>query len=435
MDVRAVRLARSDEGDFVVRILCIADDCPWPQHSGRRVRLANIILALGTLGTVDCFVVLNDARADPSCDAPNDVPSDVGVDRLHVVHDRAPTAKLGRPLRWATSRRPFGMLWRPWSTARAELRRFAGAPYDLVWFGRAESFLALHDVVTGARVVVDFDDLEDQRLRHRLARHGAVGSRRRRWLRGAVDRIDLRRWARAQRRVAATVDAVAVCSELDERRLGAANAFVLPNGYELLGAGAARPAGRGGPPVIVMVGVFTYEPNVDGASWFVDDVLPIIQQRLGPVELRLVGPPPTASDGLEGRPGVRIMGIVPDIRVELERADIEIVPIRSGGGTRVKLLEAFAYRVPVVSTSIGAEGIDAGDGVHLLVADEPDAFADACVQLLSDRPLADRLTAAGFELWQSRYQWADLRSALTDRLRAVASPTPGSTMPDGRMSS
>ena len=97
---------------------------------------------------------------------------------------------------------------------------------------------------------------------------------------------------------------------------------------------------------------------------------------------------------------------------ELARADLVVVPVRYGSGTRVKILEAFAHRIPVVSTTIGAEGLGAADGVHLLVADDPDAFADRCARLLTDGDLRERLVDAAEQLFEERYRLAAADGAI-----------------------
>ncbi|HZM57382.1 MAG TPA: glycosyltransferase, partial [Acidimicrobiales bacterium] len=100
---------------------------------------------------------------------------------------------------------------------------------------------------------------------------------------------------------------------------------------------------------------------------------------------------------------VSVVGTVPSMEGELARATVAVVPVRYGSGTRIKILESFAHRVPVVSTTVGAEGLDVEDGVHLLVADAPGAIAAAVVRLLADAPLRVRLTEAAASRYLERY--------------------------------
>jgi glycosyltransferase involved in cell wall biosynthesis len=117
--------------------------------------------------------------------------------------------------------------------------------------------------------------------------------------------------------------------------------------------------------------------------------------------------------------GVVVTGFVPDIVDELRHADIVAVPIFYGGGTRIKILEAFAHRIPVVSTLAGAEGLDVGDKEHLLIADSPEAFADACRCLLENLGLRAHLADRAHEHFRARFEWSALRGRIQDFSRRV----------------
>ena len=115
-----------------------------------------------------------------------------------------------------------------------------------------------------------------------------------------------------------------------------------------------------------------------------------------------------------------VTGRVPEIEPELARADVALVPLRTGSGTRLKVLESFAHRIPVVSTTVGADGLDVEDGVHLLLADRPQEFADACRRLIEDRALARRLVDAAEELFLERYEWSTTKHRIQQLVRDVA---------------
>ena len=138
------------------------------------------------------------------------------------------------------------------------------------------------------------------------------------------------------------------------------------------------------PPVVLFQGTLAYRPNTDAADWLVKKIAPRIWERDPSVTVRLAGTPIPKVEALHNPPSVTVVGHVPSMEHELSRADIAVVPIRFGSGTHVKILESFAHRVPVVSTTIGAEGFDLKDGVHLFIADDPDAFAAACHRLLTE---------------------------------------------------
>ena len=202
-----------------------------------------------------------------------------------------------------------------------------------------------------------------------------------------MNRINAHDWKVFQRSVAAEVDRVILCSDDDVRRSGIPNAVAVPNTY----GRPERSLGRrevGTPPTILFQGSLHYGPNIDAVDWLIDDVAPRLWEQLPGAQIRLVG---TTSPAVEKRhrpPAVVVAGRVPEIEPELARADVAVVPLRIGSGTRLKILESFAHRIPVVSTTIGADGLDVEDGVHLLLADRPEEFA-RCL------PTTDRGPGAG----------------------------------------
>jgi glycosyltransferase involved in cell wall biosynthesis len=132
--------------------------------------------------------------------------------------------------------------------------------------------------------------------------------------------------------------------------------------------------------------------------------------------LRLVGRGAHEHLGrLVAEPGVDVVGAVPDVGPELSGAGVAIAPIRYGGGTRLKILEAFAYGVPVVCTRLACEGLDVTDGVHLCVADDPDTLAAACAQLLAEPDRAAALVTSARRLYEHEYR-PELAAAAVRRI-------------------
>ncbi len=215
-----------------------------------------------------------------------------------------------------------------------------------------------------------------------------------------------------------------LCSEQDVRRSGLRNAVAVPNTY----GRPERSLGRqepGTPPTILFQGSLHYGPNIDAVDWLIDDVAPHLFEQLPGAQIRLVG---TTSPGVLERdrpPAVSVVGRVPDIEPELARADIAVVPLRIGSGTRLKILESFAHRIPVVSTTVGADGLDVEDGVHLLLADRPEEFARACRRLIEDRALARRLVDAAEHLYLERYEWSAAQSTIQQVVGDVAASKTG----------
>ena len=156
---------------------------------------------------------------------------------------------------------------------------------------------------------------------------------------------------------------------------------------------------------LLFVGNLNYFPNRDAVLFFAQEILPILKTLLPqPVQLRIVGS--GDSDELrkiEKEEDIELIGRVADVTEYYAKANLVIAPLRAGGGTRIKILEAFAHCVPVVSTSVGAAGIDAHTGAELLIADTPQDFAQACCDVLSNEGLSSKLTQRAFQCVSRKY--------------------------------
>jgi len=171
------------------------------------------------------------------------------------------------------------------------------------------------------------------------------------------------------------------------------------------------------------VATMFWPPNVDGVCWFGRDIYPRIQQRRPDSTFLVVGARPAQPvlDLAVRQPGIVVTGYVDDLAPYQRQAAAFVVPLRSGSGMRVKILEAFTRGLPVVSTTIGYEGIAARPDEHLLVADDPAGFADAVLRLMHDQSLSRRLVEAGRALAEQLYDWRAVCPALaTTYARAVA---------------
>lgn len=168
---------------------------------------------------------------------------------------------------------------------------------------------------------------------------------------------------------------------------------------------------------ILHMGTMFWPPNVEGVLWFARDILPLVRQGRPQVGFDVVGanPPGEVTSLAESDPLIRVTGYVDDPTPYIETAALAVVPLKAGGGMRVKILNALAQGLPVVSTTLGAEGISVESGKHLLLADTPDEFARAALCLLSDRALADRLARAGRSLVEEQYS-LDTVGRLLDHL-------------------
>ncbi len=159
---------------------------------------------------------------------------------------------------------------------------------------------------------------------------------------------------------------------------------------------------------LLTLGTLHYPPNADGIRWFAREVFPLVRQARPGVTLTIVGKnPPADFRQLAAQPGgaVTVTGYVPDLTPYLEQCALVVIPVRAGGGMRVRILEAFSRAIPVVTTAVGLEGIDAAPGRDALVEETPDGFARAVLRLLEDPDLQAQLGANGRRLAVSRYDW------------------------------
>jgi polysaccharide biosynthesis protein PslH len=167
----------------------------------------------------------------------------------------------------------------------------------------------------------------------------------------------------------------------------------------------------------VFVGLMRYHANVDGAVWFAHEIWPAIRNRFPGKILTIVGANPAPEVlALSTQPQIEVTGTVPDVKPYYADAFAAIVPLRVGGGTRLKILEAMAAGVPVVSTAIGAEGLDVQPGENILFADTVEEWG-TCLTTVSVQTHAARLRAAACALVKSKYDWSVIRSLVSDVYR------------------
>ena len=178
---------------------------------------------------------------------------------------------------------------------------------------------------------------------------------------------------------------------------------VVPNGVDTQ---AYQPLPtNGSSSALLFIGTMGYAPCADAAQFMAVEILPRIRRAVPDAQLWLVGAdPPPAIARLQSE-AVHVTGMVSDVVPYYRRCAAAVVPLRAGGGTRLKILEAMALNRPVVSTTIGSEGLDVVDGEHILNADGADAFAQQVVRALHDRSLAERLARNARELVVAHYDW------------------------------
>jgi polysaccharide biosynthesis protein PslH len=318
----------------------------------------------------------------------------------------------------------------PWSVARVVTRPWFAWQFGVFWAHAREHALGVMEELHPDLITVEHDDLAaivadlPSHIPAALSTHNAswrLLERRAALGRRAALRLEAARHRRMVESAVPRYAGVVVVSEADARDFAAAGARrveVVPNGADF----AARPLPQpGGPPTLLFTGSMDHEPNRDAILWFGRQVWPAVAAEVPGARLLVVGRGPQERlRDLAGQPGVDVVGPVPDMLPFFERAHAVIAPLRSGGGSRLKILEALAAGRAVVSTTVGAEGLDLTPGEHILVGDGAEAFAAACARLLRDMELRERLAANGRRHAAERYDWSELGGRFGAALEAIA---------------
>jgi sugar transferase (PEP-CTERM/EpsH1 system associated) len=205
-------------------------------------------------------------------------------------------------------------------------------------------------------------------------------------------------------------DGIITVSDLErtwvQRHAPGTTVDVIPNGVDIE---YFRPQSRVAlvsDPYIVFTGAMNYPPNVDAAVWFCNEILPLVQRRIPSLGFKIVGknPHPRVLE-LGKRNGIEVTGTVPDIRSYVSGSLALVVPLRSGGGTRLKILEAMALERPVISTTVGAEGLEISPGTDILIADDAQQFVNHIQSLVRSPERSELVGKAGRRLVMGKYDW------------------------------
>jgi glycosyltransferase involved in cell wall biosynthesis len=294
--------------------------------------------------------------------------------------------------------------------------------FDLIQFEFVHMALGCRSPCDGTPLLLDEHNVEYDILRRTAAQEGSLA---RRLYNGA----NWRKLRAEEQQVWRRFDGCTLTSERDRRLLAddapGLPARVVPNGVDTNDF-TPEPQGAVDEETVLFFGAMNYYPNSEGVLFFLRQVLPKLKLARPGVRFRIVGQRPPQEITTFCDPAVEIVGYVDDIRKEIARAAAVVVPLRIGGGTRLKILEAMAMGKAIVSTPIGAEGIDLVDGRDVLLGADEDALALHLVRVLESRDLARRLGGAALDLARSRYSWrasagrlSEFHAELAERRRAA----------------
>lgn len=293
------------------------------------------------------------------------------------------------------------------------LRELLNSNIDFIVAHRLHIMTAMSPLLSGPKIIFfDLDDLEHLAALRAIPETKSLRNKLFAWL--SIPALIL-----AERRAAAKAALTFVCSKTDAIRAGrllpSRGVFVLPNAITIPSA----PAPTSTRPILLMVGIYSYGPNKDAADYFLEKVLPHIIKIRPDAEIWFVG---AGADYLKNfdknLPGVHFLGFVDDLAKVYHEARVVICPIRFGSGTRVKLIEAAAWGKPIVSTTIGAEGLSMSHQEHALFGDTAEEFAQHCLTLLTDSNLCERLGNNARVLAQKTYDRKEIINMLARELIA-----------------
>ena len=232
-----------------------------------------------------------------------------------------------------------------------------------------------------------------------------------------IYRMELPRIRRYEREIVSHFDEAWLISNAEREQLlqetTNEKVLVVPNGID---TGRFRPSGIStNDPILIFVGHMGVFHNIDAAEYLVRDILPLIHHNIPAARLNLVGAEPAIEvQKLSAQPAVRVLGQIADLNAELNNAAIFTAPLRFAAGVQNKVLEAMAVGLPVVTTSYVNKGLQAENGRHLIIADEPGLFAEAVVSLLRDATLRHKIGRAGREFVMRHYRWEDVLARMNE---------------------
>ena len=395
-------------------LLAVTSQTPWPLDSGGHLRTYHLLRTLAT--RFDVRLVTSSRALDGT---EREALERAGVQpRVVAVPPRTAVTETLKVVIAAAKREPYVMFarHRRHAIARALREESRRQRPDVVYLDHLDS-LAYARIQPDVPLVVDMHNVYSSLAARSAAE--ATDAIRRRYLKREAALI-----ARMEERAVQLADTILAVSDDDARYFserGAKRVVVVPNGVDCDAYDRLGDAARTGPPTILYVGSLAWPPNASAARFLADDVLPAVRRHVPDVCLTIVGKDPARELlALAQRDShVHIAGHVPDVARYFREAHVLAVPLEAGGGTRLKILEAFAAGLPVVGTPVGCEGIVANDGTHFIVAERSE-FAAAITRLLLDPDHGRRLAERARHLARARYDWSVVGTLACDAIAGAA---------------
>ncbi|MBM7866599.1 glycosyltransferase [Heliobacterium gestii] len=390
-----------------MQVLMLMDECPWPPNQGDKIRNWGILRALSQFARVD--LVIMQPITEEARDRLKQYCATVEsfFEKHTILKYMYGILNLRAPVTSAIRRS---------SRTRKKLNAFVhskyidGQHYDVLWGAQLKTAWYVHHLQTNPQLsqtkfVLDLCDALSLYRRRMAEQHSGSFWK---WL----NRFEAIRLARYEGRLITEMDLSFVASAIDRDSLRLPHTeskiAVLPNGVD-------GPSGEESllrkelnrndqsKKTILFVGNMNYPPNRDAIEWFGKAIWPIVRSKRREMNLNIVGS--GAPEWLKKEPNVSVKGYVPNLEEEYECSDVVISPVRFGAGTRLKIIEAMMNGKPIVSTTLGAEGIGAEHGKHMLFADTPEAFAKAIMAYVDDEEYAYRCGNDARESAMNNFSW------------------------------
>jgi sugar transferase (PEP-CTERM/EpsH1 system associated) len=301
-------------------------------------------------------------------------------------------------------------VWKFWSPAmtKAIKKHMKNHDFDLIEIG-CISLIKYARLAPGLPRLMIHHNLESQLLfrRSKISRN---------WLAKIYLALQAYKLRRLEKIACRTFDYHTTVSELDKKVLleisSNINVAVVDNGTD---TDYFKPMNVSlEEDTLVFAGSMSWYPNADAMIFFVKEIWPLIKKKIPDIKLNLIGsqPPAELIELCQIEPGVNLLGFVEDVRTYIAKSSVYVVPIRVGGGTRLKILDAMAMGKAIISSSIGCEGIEVRDGENIVIADDPEKFAEKIIQLLRNKSLRNRLEIAARETAVKYYSWSHIAPKL-----------------------
>ncbi len=396
-----------------VRILFLTPDVPYPPHQGAAIRSFNLIKNLAARHEIHLLsfaqkgnTLNRTSSLSRYCTSIETIPAasrSTKARALSVLFSAKPDMALRLPSPQFTNRLRVCL----------ERQRFDFVQVEAIEMAQYGS--AAKEVSLPSPPQVIFDDINAEYMLQKRAfetdmKHPS------RWLGAFYSLLQWQKLLRYEREACRRMDKVVVVSQADrkavQRLLPGVESAVVPNGVDTsyyLPADLESESDT----TVVFTGKMDFRPNVDAALWFGQKVWPLIQEDVPKARFKVVGRDPHPRlRPLRELPGITVTGYVEDIRPHIAEAGVYVVPLRVGGGTRLKVLEAMSMSKAIVSTSLGCEGINITPGLELLIADEDRSFAKNVVRLMQDRKRRMELGLVARRLVETRYDWQYITSLM-----------------------